>query len=285
MAQSTQSFKLFALIGYPLGHTLSPPMHSAALKKVNMPGLYMPFEIEPKNFSRIMKRVELLPLQGFNVTVPYKEKIVSYLDTISPEARVIGAVNTVKKGKKLCGYNTDAYGFSRSLKEDLRFSPRGKKILLIGAGGAARACVYTLAKEGAHTVIISDVVMSKARSLRKHISSHFKNTRFLITQPNEEHYRLLIPTVDCIINATPIGLKKSDPLVISPRIFPKKKLFVYDLIYNPAETKLLAAARKRGCIVSSGLGMLLYQGARAFEIWTGKKAPIASMRKALLDNL
>ena len=285
MGIQNRSFKLFSIIGYPLAHTLSPYIHMAAFQKKKINGLYISFEIEPKKFHSIMKGVHFLPFNGFNVTVPYKEKIIPILDALSPEARIIGAVNTVKVGRKLQGFNTDAYGFTRSLADDLKFSPRGKRVLLIGAGGAARACIYALAKAGARTIVFADIIQQRARTLKKHFSKHFKRVQFIVTLANEEHYRIFLPEIDLLINATPVGLKKSDPLLVPARIFPRKKLYVYDLIYNPAQTKLLKTARGKGCRVSNGLGMLLYQGARAFEIWTGKKAPLKEMKAALKKGL
>ncbi|MBU1862156.1 MAG: shikimate dehydrogenase [Candidatus Omnitrophica bacterium] len=285
MGISRKSFHLFSLIGYPLSHSLSSPMHMAALKKMKMHGLYMTFEIEPKRFATVIKGLHLLPFNGFNVTVPYKEKIIPILHTVSHEARIIGAVNTVKQGKMLHGYNTDAYGFACSLNEDLRFSPRGKSILLIGAGGAARACIYALAKGGAKKIVIADCIRRKAEKLKKHFSPFFKKVQFTIVKAGEQEYESVLPEVDLLVNATPIGLKKTDPLLVPSHIFQRKKLYVYDLIYNPAHTKLLTVARRNGCRTSNGLGMLLHQGAKAFEIWTGKRAPVAEMRRALQKAL
>jgi len=285
MGMNNRTFKLYSVIGYPLAHTLSPHMHMAALQKKRINGLYISFEIEPRRFHTVMKGLNLLPFNGFNVTVPYKEKIIPVLDGISPEAKIIGAVNTVKGGKKLKGYNTDVYGFARSLDEDLKFSPRGKRILLIGAGGAARACIYALAKGGARTIVLADIIPQRARKLKKHFSTYFKHVQFIVTIANEEHYKIFLPEVDLLVNATPVGLKKTDPVLVRPRAFPKKRICVYDLIYNPAQTKLMRIARGKGCRVSNGLGMLLHQGARAFEIWTGKRAPVKEMKTALKKAL
>ena len=285
MGMHNRIFKLYSVIGYPLTHTLSPHMHMAALKKKRIHGLYISFEIEPRRFQTVMKGLPLLPFNGFNVTVPYKEKVIPFLDALSPEAKIVGAVNTVKGEKKLKGYNTDVYGFTRSLNEDLKFSPRGKRILLIGAGGAARACIYALAKGGARTIVLADVITQRARKLKKHFSRYFKHVQFIVTLANEEHYKIFLPQIDLLINATPIGLRKTDPVLITPRVFPKKKICVYDLIYNPAQTKLMHIAKRKGCRMSNGLGMLLHQGARAFEIWTGKRAPVKEMKTALKKAL
>ncbi len=285
MGIQSRNFKLFSVIGYPLAHTLSPYMHMSAIKGKKINGIYISFEIEPKKFNTVMKKLKFLPLNGFNVTVPYKEKIIPFLDTMSPEARIMGAVNTVKVGSKTKGFNTDAYGFARSLADDLKFSPRGKRILIIGAGGAARACLYALSKGGARTIVIADIIQKRARALKRHFSKNFKDVQFVVTLANEEHYKIFLSEVDMVVNATPIGLRSSDPLLIPARIFPKKKLYVYDLIYNPSQTKLIKVAKGKGCRTSNGLGMLLHQGARAFEIWTGMKAPVSDMRRALLKGI
>jgi len=285
MAHTTPSSKLFAVIGYPLSHSLSPVMHAAALAKTKMPGLYIPFEIEPAHFKKVMAEFRSLPFAGINVTVPYKEKIIPYLDRLSAEAQCIGAVNTVSCGSKLIGYNTDAYGFIASLKKDLQFKPPGKRVLIIGAGGAARACIYGLAKEKVHAICIADCDTKKALTLKKHFERYFKKVLFSVCRADPEDYKILLEEVDLLVNATPIGLKKSDSSIVPARCFPKKRLDVYDLIYNPAKTKLLCIAEQKRYKYANGSGMLVHQGARAFEIWTRTQAPVNVMKNALMKNL
>lgn len=250
-----------------------------------MDALYIPFEVEPRAFKTVMQGLKFLPFSGLNVTIPYKEEIIPFLDALSPEARAIGAVNTVQFGKKLIGHNTDCYGFVTSLKNDLNFSLKEKSVLLLGAGGAARACIYGMAHEGARTICIAEVDQAKAKKLVRHFQKIFPKVQFITIRSQEEDFKIIMNEIDLLVNATPMGLKKEDPLLIPARCFPKKKIAVYDLIYNPKETKLLQVAKKKGCSVSNGAGMLVHQGARAFQIWTGKKAPVEDMRRALLSAL
>jgi shikimate dehydrogenase len=285
MTHSSVKLKIFAVIGHPLSHSLSPAMHAAALEHAKIPAVYLPFEIPPERFKKIMGDTRLLPFAGFNVTVPYKEKIIAFLDSVSEEARCIGAVNTVKCGKKLSGFNTDAYGFIESLKQDLRFQPRGKRVLLIGAGGAARACVYGLAKEKARAICIADQDARKARALKNHFTRFFKEIELSVCPADPAEYKVRLEESDLLINATPVGLKKSDSSPVPLESFPPKKIAVYDLIYNPHRTRLLEIAQAKKCSVSNGCGMLINQGARAFKIWTGQSASVAVMKKALLKNL
>lgn len=277
--------KVFAVIGHPLAHTLSPAMHSAALARTKIDGVYIPFEIPPKRFKTILQDIRILPFSGFNVTVPYKEKIIPFLDTVSEEARCVGAVNTVRCGKKMTGFNTDVYGFLTALKNDLSFEPRGKRVLIVGAGGAARACVYGLAKQKARAICIADQDMKKARALKRHFETFFKDVELSVCRAEPENYTVLLGEVDLLVNATPVGLKKTDPSPVPARCFSPKKVAVYDLVYNPACTRLITIARAKRCKAANGSGMLLYQGARAFEIWTRAKAPVAVMKKALCKNL
>ncbi len=272
---------LFALIGYPLGHTLSPVMHMAALNKLKMDGFYTSFEIEPAKFGKVCSILKELPFSGYNVTVPYKEKIIRFLDDVTEDAAAIGAVNTIEiSGGKLIGHNTDCYGFLRSLKNDLGISPKGKSVFVLGAGGAARAVVYGLISGGAEKVYLADIDRKRSLGIRR----SFKSDIVEVVESNAVVFEKILPTVNLFVNATPVGLKKNDPLLVSPKLFSKKS-YVYDLIYNPADTKLLGAAKKRGAKVSNGLGMLLLQGARAFEIWTGKKPPLDIMYRALQANV
>jgi len=217
-----------------------------------------------------------------NVTVPHKEKVLAYLDELSEEARLIAAVNTIEvRDGMLIGHNTDGRGFIRSLREDAGFDPGGKSILFIGSGGAARAAGFSLALAGAKKIAFRDIDTEKASALAQDI--HQKtgvDARAII----EDQLAASAEDADCLINATPLGLKRSDPLPIG-KIFIRKRHLVCDLVYNPPETALLKAAKARGAERLSGLGMLLYQGVIAFELWTGTKAPVPVMKKALLGQI
>lgn len=283
------SFKLYGIFGHPLSHTLSPAMHEAAFRCFGIDASYIVLELAPVAFKRLMSRSRELVLSGFNVTVPYKETVMRYLETIRPEARAIGAVNTVfKQGKRWTGANTDMEGFLLAIMEDGGFRPSGKKALVLGAGGAARAVVYGLSREGAREVRITDSFPEKARKIAKDMKKIFTRTDYRVIAAGTPEVKEALRQADVIINATPVGLKPGDGSVVPESWVPpagaKKKLFM-DLIYNPDVTPFLKNATRKGHRTLNGLGMLLYQGARALELWTGRKAPVEIMRKALVEAL
>lgn len=274
----TPSQRIFGLIGYPVKHSLSPLMHNAAFKALNLDASYELFELKPQELEAFFKTLPQKNISGLNVTIPYKEQVLPFLDKIAEQAELIGAVNTIAVSTdKLEGFNTDGDGFLRHLKDDLGFDPEGKNISVIGAGGAGKAVTVTLSKAGARSIFIYDIEKSKSEKLISHLKENFSNVEFKQADSIEG---LDIKGSGLLVNATPIGMRESDPLIISPE-FISKGLLVYDLIYNPKETKLLKLAKERGALVSNGLGMLLCQGALSFEIWTGEKAPKDVMRKAL----
>ncbi len=278
--------KIYGLIGYPIKHSLSPAMHNAAFKKLKMNALYMLFEKDREEFPAAVRKLKAMKVGGFNVTVPYKEEIIPYLDGLDPLARRIGAVNTVLNRKgKFIGYNTDALGFIASLKEDLDFVPKGKNIFIIGAGGAARAIGFALAKEKAKSIVFRDCLAEKAKRLANDIQGIFPDCLVSsVTSPIDCQLSWAgtrpAPTIDLLVNASNCGMKDSDPLPIDPKILPAG-IRIYDIIYNPSPTKLVKESARRRIKAVNGLGMLLGQGTAAFEIWTRHKAPLAIMRGAL----
>ena len=278
-------------------------MHEAALRKLGIDANYIVLELIPDAFKKLMRQAPQLSLSGFNVTVPYKETVMSYLDRVRPEARAIGAVNTVfKKEKRWIGTNTDMEGFLMALTKDGAFSPSGKKAVILGAGGAARAVVYGLSREGIREVLIADCFPKKARKIASDMKKFFKRVRYHAVAAGTPEVKEALQKADVIINATPIGLKPQDPEVVPESWIPKSgpkgisrgrtlrkaghgSKFFMDLIYNPSMTPFLKIAQKKGHRTLNGLGMLLYQGARALELWTGRKAPVGVMREALLRAL
>jgi shikimate dehydrogenase len=270
--------KIFGIFGYPVEHTFSPGMHNSAFKELGMDACYVPFAVSPGRLGDAVKAIVPLGLCGLNVTVPHKENVLAYLDELSEEARLIGAVNTIEvREGRLIGHNTDGRGFLRSLHKDAGFDPRGKSILFIGSGGAARAVGFSLALAGTKKIMFRDVDARKAGALAQDIRN---KTGADAASISEDLLAASAAEADCLINATPLGLKKTDPLPIGKDIVRKNHL-VCDLVYNPPETALLKAAKARGAKRLSGLGMLLYQGVIAFEIWTSGKAPVPVMKKAL----
>jgi shikimate dehydrogenase len=270
--------RVFGIFGYPVEHTFSPGMHNAAFGKLGLDACYVPYPVHPDRLSQAVKAVIPLGLSGLNITVPHKERIIAYLDHLTEEAGLIGAVNTVEvKNGELIGHNTDGRGFLRSLKEQANFAPRRKKILVIGAGGAARAVGFSLALAGASSVVFLNRNPAKAVSLARDI-----RTRTCCDARTISYSDLAqaAAEADCLINSTPLGSKKKDSLPVPVQVISSRHL-VCDLVYNPHLTPLLKSARKRKAAILPGLGMLLFQGVIAFEIWTRKKAPVSVMKAAL----
>lgn len=270
----TGDIRLTGLFGYPVKHTVSPAMHNAAFRSKGLDLIYLPFSVPPKHLRVAIKSLSALGFLGINVTVPYKQAAIQYLDKITPEAKLMGAVNTILvRNNKLIGYNTDGIGFVRSLG---KYSLKGKTMFLIGAGGAGHAVAVQSALSGLKRIFIVDKLGSRAKRLAMDIPKGHA----IAVSPGDTVKEVLRET-DIIVNATPVGLNKKDPISIPAGWIPKGKL-VYDLIYNPSQTKLLKTAKAKGCRTMNGLGMLLYQGAKAFEIWTGKRAPVGVMRRAIM---
>ncbi|MCF7874071.1 MAG: shikimate dehydrogenase [Candidatus Omnitrophica bacterium] len=256
------------LVGYPIGHSLSPKMHNAAFKEFDLSYRYHLYPVELKNLGSFISSLREDNIKGLNVTVPYKEKILPYLDQKSDAVEKIGAANTlVVEDGKLKGFNTDFLGFSKHLQELV--DPYQFKVALLGAGGAAKAVVYSLLKDKVKTISIFDIDKKKAKELVKRAKgwSDYLGADTKINQA-ESVKALDIFKKNLLINATPVGLKESDPLIVPEELF-CKDLVVYDLIYNPAMTKILAAAKDKGLKFSNGLGMLVYQGAESFLHFTG----------------
>jgi shikimate dehydrogenase len=263
--------KITGIIGYPIEHTLSPAMHNAAFASLGLDYCYVPFLVYPDNLATAVKAIRALNMRGVNVTVPHKERVIPFLDGTDGEAAFIGAVNTIVHSEgTLTGYNTDGRGFMQSLFES-GISPDGKEILIIGAGGAARAVGYYLSqKAGALSIF------GRTREKAERLAHDLNRVRDVLSalQNVADIRRFQI-----IINATPLGLKKGDPLPFDTALLQPGQT-VCDLIYR--DTPLLDEAAKKGCRILNGSGMLLWQGALAFELWTGRRPDIAVMRDALM---
>lgn len=277
--------KIVGIFGHPVGHTFSPAMHNAAFEALGLDYRYLAFDVRPELLRKAVEAIRALGLSGVNVTVPHKEKVVRYLDQLSPDARRIGAVNTIEHREgQLIGHNTDGIGFIRSFQEQFGRSVEASRVLLLGAGGAARAVGMQLAAQGAAEIIIANRTYSRARRLVKAISEHFPSASALAIrlQPKESLEKICARS-DVLINATASGMRREAPL-LGPKAF-HPGLLVCDLIYNPPATPLLEAAARAGCRTLNGLGMLLYQGALAFEIWVRAEPSLPAMREALEKSL
>jgi shikimate dehydrogenase len=274
--------RIFGIFGYPVEHTFSPGMHNAAFQALKMNACYVPFPVTREHLKAAVKSLVPLGIQGLNVTVPHKVTIIRYLDELSDEARLVGAVNTLElKKDRIIGHTTDGSGFLRSLREEAHFDPRGKTFLCIGAGGAARSVCFSLALAGASRIQFWNRDISKADRLAKDIR---KRTGVDAHAIRESSLAQAAAASHCLVNATPLGLKQGDALPLAAELIERTHL-VCDLVYNPRNTRFLKAARNKKARTLPGLGMLLYQGVTAFEIWTGKKAPVEVMRRALLRQV
>lgn len=234
--------RLYGIFGYPVEHTFSPAMHNAAFRKLDMNACYVPFAVKPEQLAEAVRAIIPLGICGLNVTVPHKEKVIDHLNELSQEAQLIGAVNTIEVTKgKLVGHNTDGRGFIRSLREHARFDPKGKTVFLAGSGGAARAISFSLALAGVRRIAFFDVDGHKAEALARDLRDKTGVEAEALTAGALAR---VAETSECLINATPLGLKKMDPLPIRQEYIRKDHL-VCDLVYNPADTPLLIAAKKK----------------------------------------
>ena len=271
--------RVVGIFGDPVAHTRSPAMHNAAFRASNLPYVYVPLWVRPPDLRNAVRSIRALNLAGVNVTVPHKERIVRYLDTLSTEAELCGAVNTVvNRDGVLFGDNTDGQGFLLSLQER-GLAPRGREIVLIGAGGATRALLVSLIRAESARIVIVNRTLAKARALARTYQSLGKTrieTRGLeaLCDPG------LLDKAALVVNCTPIGLHDEAFPPLAYAASPHDCLF-YDLLYRPRLTPFLQGARRVRRAVLDGRRLLLYQGALAFSLWTQRPAPLEVMAQAL----
>ena len=277
---------LVGLIGYPLGHTISPAFQQAAFDYHSLPVEYHAWPTHPDLLENKVSSLRGGEYLGANVTVPHKEHVAGLVDRLDAAAAAIGAVNTiVRKNGSLAGYNTDAYGFITSLKAMAGFDPRGKRAVLLGAGGAARAAVFALAEEGVMSLVIANRTLERAESLAAGLGGAIPDVAAVPL--GGAGLERAAAEADLIVNSTSVGMQGGDAGPISPlraALIPPSAL-VYDMVYNPARTPLLEEAAEAGAACLGGLPMLVYQGAGAFERWTGLDAPVEVMFKAAEEAL
>jgi len=266
--------KIAGLLGNPVEHSVSPQLHNTISMCMGHDIIYVPFKVEKNDLEYAVNGLRAINVIGFNVTIPYKSDIIKYLDDVSDEALLIGAVNTVKNEKgRLIGYNTDAEGFRRSFVGETGYGFKNKRVAVIGAGGAARAIAMKVALDGAEHIDIANRTVSKALELSEFISEK-TGIHVRALSMNEAEERNILCQNEIIINTTSLGMyPEMDKCPVNDfSCFGKNHVF-YDIIYNPLKTKLMKEAEKQGCKVINGLGMLIYQGIYAYEIWTGSKLP------------
>jgi len=285
--------KKLMVIGYPIAHSLSPIMHNAALAEVGLDNefIYEKMEVLPEK-EKIVEFIESIrkkEIFGGNVTIPHKQMVHDNVDELSEEAKLVGVVNTVYfKDDKVWGTSTDGIGCLKALEEN-GINVSGKKVLVLGAGGAARAITFALAQNNASVIVLNRTI-EKAKDLVKEVNEKLNVKNEFYSLDKIEKY---LGKVDICINCTSIGMKgkaEGETLITLEQFASAKKesgkeLVVMDLVYNPLKTKFLEGAEKAGCKIVDGLGMLVHQGAVGFELWTGKKAPIEVMRNALKEHL
>lgn len=273
--------QLVGLIGWPTRHSLSPIMHNAAFSNLGINWSYVPLPVQPGRIKGAISGLLALGFRGANVTIPHKQAVIPFLHKLSPEAKAIGAVNTivVEKNGTLVGHNTDSSGFIASLRQS-EFEPQGKEAIVIGAGGSARAAVYGLLAAGTKRITVLNRTLAQAEGL----ISAFVDERLHAEKLSSGTLIKAAGDGDLLVNATPAGMWPNIDGSIWPDNVPvPRHLTVFDLVYNPVETHLLQQASVSGARAISGLEMLLFQGAAAFALWTGKEAPIATMRAALKE--
>jgi len=268
--------RIFGVIGSPIDHSLSPVMHTAALRALHLDALYAPFKV-PKRFIRPMLRgLVLAGVEGLNVTVPLKEAVVPLMDRLDVTARATGAVNTIViRNRRMTGYNTDGVGFLLALKE-LGWRPTPCRAVILGAGGAARAVAWELARIPGSRLIVANRHVERARALVRWLARAHPRVRARAVPLSA----VALEDADLVVNATTVGMRASDrPLIDLGRL--RRGAIVYDLVYH-RQTALVREARRRGGVAANGLSMLLYQGAASLRLWLRRRPPIGVMRRALV---
>lgn len=272
--------KFVGLIGNKLSHSISPQFQQAAFDYLGLDIRYEVWETAKDELPKVVEGIRDASRLGANVTIPHKEAVSPLLDDVANDARRIGAVNTiVNLGGKLTGYNTDASGFMRALRDDGAFPPRNKRVVLLGAGGVARAVGFALVDAGVRSLIILNRSVERGRALAWDLK--ISDTEVVALSWKDGNALTALGECDLLVNCTSVGMKDGSGEGKSPLgigLIPKRAL-VYDVVYNPLETPLLAAAKKAGARTLGGLPMLVYQGAASFEQWTGKSAPVDIMMR------
>lgn len=272
--------KPFAVLGHPIGHTLSPVMHNASMRELDFDGIYLALDVHPDRLMEVLPAMELMGFAGVNLTVPHKEVAFHGLDILDESAKLFGAANTVEfTDSGMVGHNTDGYGFLKALEEGFGKTVEGDSVFVLGCGGAGRATALQAATRGAKLLVLADIDAERAQKLNDEIiglTPHAEVVQALDDAKKVE----LCRECDLVVQASPVGMNKDDPSLLPPEAF-RSGQRAFDLIYMYPETAFLSTAREAGAEIANGLGMLLHQGARAFEIWTGVEPSIPAMRKAL----
>ena len=277
--------KVCALIGDPIEHTASPAMHNAAFSELGLDYVYIAFDVTPDELAGSINGMRSLGMTGWNITIPHKVNVIPLLDKLDPLAEKIGAVNTVVNDNGiLTGYNTDATGFLQAMLEK-GVEPKNEKIAIMGAGGAARAVSFILADRGAFPVILNRKEgLDRAENLAATIAKQF-DIDVPALELTKENLGNVLNNVEILVNATSVGMSPNDSVSPAPAELLKADLIVYDVIYNPIQTKLLKDAEAVGATTIGGIDMLVWQGIMAFEKWTGQKPSFDLMKNQAMKFL
>jgi len=280
------STRMVVLLGHPVHHSYSPAMQNAAFRAAGLNLVYLAAAVPPERLAAAVAAVAALDMPGANVTVPHKERVTSFLDEVAPEARLLGAVNTiVHRDGRLVGHNTDGTGFRRALRE-AGYDPRGETAVVLGAGGAARAVALSLALEGAKEIVVFNRSADRAQQLaalvRERGGERAEALSWEALEKQSLEARSAFARAGLVVQTTSLGMspRPEDGPPVPPEWMSANHL-AYDLVYNPSETAFLRMARQAGARTAGGAGMLLHQGAAAFELWTGRDAPLDAMKRAL----
>lgn len=272
--------KVFAVLGHPVAHTLSPAMHNAAFAELKMDALYAAFDVAPEHLVDALEAMGNMGFGGANITVPLKEVACRGLKSLDESAQLLGAVNTVRFGPDgITGFNTDGVGFLKAVEEAFECAVAGKSVFVLGSGGAGRAVALACAGAGITAITLADVDEERSQKVAMEIDTGFfiQNVE-VATTPDEQV--AAARKADLVVQATPVGMKADDASPLPSSAFRAGQM-AFDLVYMHPETAFMKAAKAGGALAANGLGMLLHQGTRAFEIWTGKTAPAAVMQAAL----
>jgi len=278
---------VLGVIGHPVEHSFSPQMHNAAIRALGLDWCYVAFHVLPGEVGRAMEGLRGLGIRGLNVTVPHKQAVMAYLDEVSEEAQAVGAVNTISnEGGRLIGTNTDVYGILTSLRETAGLKTLPGKVVVLGGGGAARGVVYALstASETSEIVVLNRTE-TKAHQLSEEMADR-SGKQVEGGALSEEKLRRALLDAGLLINTTSVGMSpKVDASPIGDWDVLHPGLTVYDAVFNPLETRLMRQAKAAGARAFGGIEMLVYQGARSLEIWSGRPAPVGVMKEAILEGI
>ena len=281
----TGKTRICGLIGNPIGHSMSPVMHNAAFSSMGLDYIYLPFRVERDKLASAIDGLRAFNMRGLNVTIPYKVAVIPFLNELESLAQKIGAVNTIVNDNGILkGYNTDAGGFLKALIEK-GIEPQDKKVVILGAGGAARAISFLLADRGAELIILNrQLEMDWAVELAGSVSQ-FSARGVKALELNDNNLSAALESADILVNATSVGMSPDISQTPVPAKLLKPGLVVFDVVYNPVKTRLLAEAEAASAETIDGIDMLVWQGALAFELWTGAKAPVNIMKIKVIEAL